>query len=63
MTAKEKAEELVDKYFWKAVKTKDQAIRCAKITVDEIIKEFEYNSKHDQKNGYWQEVKQELEKM
>lgn len=37
MTQKEKAKELLDKYFWKAVQTKKQAKQCALIAVDEIL--------------------------
>lgn len=38
----------------------NSAKQCALICVDEIIKEFDYNSKHDRKFGYWQQVKKEI---
>jgi hypothetical protein len=71
MTPKEKAEELWGKYFqlnydWDGV-TKDQwAKEGALIAVDELIKESEMN--HLFLNAgvsiyYWQEVKQEIEKL
>lgn len=57
MTPKGKAEELFDKYddypltyHWKK--------ECALIAIDEILKAVE--GKYDQ---YWQEVKQEIEKL
>ena len=37
MTPKQKAIELIDKFFLKAVKTKEQSKQCAIISVDEII--------------------------
>jgi hypothetical protein len=61
MTPKEKAKELIDKYFYlfsvKLENTIDnyEAKQCALIAVDEII-EFHNNL-------YWQEVKQEIEKL
>ena len=81
MTPKEKAEELVDKYynilpFDKYVITKDEdlsweyndweeAKKCALIAVDEILNTIEYSSQADElsKVNYWQEVKQEIEKL
>jgi hypothetical protein len=67
MTPKEKARELVDKFYQQApledikfysndVMAKD----CALIAVDEIEKEiFTYYERFD----YWKEVKQEIEKL
>ena len=68
MTPKEKAKELVDKfkqYSWMSytegfeeTSIKESAKQCALIAVDEIMKVL---------NGYdfyyWQEVKQEIEKL
>jgi hypothetical protein len=79
MTQKEKASELVDKFYqttpneaWineplgisKEYKAWEQAKQCALIAVDEILNsrpaitdsQVEYNE-------YWQEVKQEIEKL
>ena len=62
MTPKEKARELVDKYYHLfSVELENtiadyEAKECAIIAVDEIIKELFYNK-------YWLEVKQEIEKL
>ena len=69
MTAKEKALQLVDKYADKAAERTDfdYDIQCALICVDEILKNiteevltykpFVVNT------DYWQEVKQEINKL
>lgn len=68
MTPKEKSEELVEKYLplVRSAYPKD-AIECAKIAVDEIIEITHYNDDKRKPNAfnkeYWQEVKQELEKL
>ena len=71
MTPKEKAKELVDKYF----KGSDllyhdlswiQAKECALIAVDEIlgaIKEIFETLDTIEEKKYWQEVKQEIEEI
>jgi hypothetical protein len=63
MTPKEKAEELITKYMisedsngWQDVRDVFAARRCALIAVDEILKLRTAIS-------YWQEVKQEIEKL
>ena len=56
MTSKEKARELYDKY-WLIVDTKS-VNKCALIAVDEIIESCNFVNK-----WYWQEVKQEVEKL
>lgn len=73
-TSKEKAGELLEKYYNSEqlcdCQTKyivrRSAIECAKIAVDEIIKLIKYHGK-DIGNEYslmdWQEVKNELNKM
>ena len=77
MSAKEKAYELVGKFlaysetsvFPKSNQEHEftnnpqfeNARKCSIVTVNEIIKEFDYNSKHDNKQGYWQQVKKEIE--
>jgi hypothetical protein len=68
MIAKEKAKELVDKYF----KGSDllyhdlswiQAKECATIAVDEIINEYnDFIQTHEQ-FLYWQQVKIEIENL
>lgn len=71
--AQQKAQELVDKFFWKAVKTKEQAKQCAIIAVDELIvqngelyllnlgdKTIEHYKKQ---NAYLFDVKSEIEKL
>jgi predicted proteasome-type protease len=77
MTPKEKAIELVDKYnnsimsFLSDNMKYQNAIKCALIAVDEILKanpiiplQFMLESESlDAANEYWQEVKQELEKL
>lgn len=73
MTPKEKAKELVDKYYHLfSVKLENtiadyEAIECALIVVDEIIKHIEvsYHNKDIIKGSklYWQEVKNEIEKL
>ena len=66
MTPQEKAKELVDKHRDTIVSflsdnMKDMnAKRCALIAVDEILK-LELNDGYDKE--YWQEVKQEIEKL
>ena len=64
MTAKEKADELYSKLHFVLPSYADEgqqehqaAKECALITVDEIL------SIQVVKNGYWQEVKQEIEKL
>ena len=88
MTPKEKAKELLDKYFWEAVPTKKQAKQCSLIAVDETLKQFDglhkpeycafdcigerkftFKSEYpEHMTGYdmveyWQQVKQEIEKL
>ncbi len=62
MTPKEKAEELVDKYYWTFGDgyLGSQHIQCALITVDEILKEESIGSLLI---DWWKEVKQEIEKL
>ena len=63
MTPKEKALELWEKYFqlnydWDGVTKDEWAKEGALIAVDELI----YSHNNDNK-WYWQEVKQEIEKL
>jgi hypothetical protein len=61
-TPKEEAKELVVKYLniEFGLLTDNQAKQCAFICVDEIIKTY---IDIDPKLKYWQEVKQEIEKL
>ena len=75
MTPKEKAEELIDLYYNKIEHTisneylkviKEIAKVCALIAVDEILKAlppFEYGLEFVAKIEFWNEVKQEIEKL
>ena len=60
MTPKEKAEELVDKIqlHYPNTITFPQAKKCALIAVDEVLEECLYF-----KDWFWEEVKQEIEKL
>ena len=63
MTAKEKAMEIAMK-FDKYGQT-DNAVKCALICVDEILESL-WNVGHSSSNDeikYWQEVKQEINKL
>ena len=78
MTPKEKAQELVDKFNkytivcathysnGKIKENKDDAKECALIAVEEILKTNPYEWDGEDLNSnieYWQEVKQEIEKL
>lgn len=68
MTPKEKAKELFDKHFWNSNTTIQRyyAKQSAIVTVDEIIQLHKGKfmcEREDQNESYWQEVKQELEKL
>lgn len=64
MTPKEKANELVEKYFYLfSVELENtiadyEAKECALIAVDEILEECRL-----ERDWYWQEVKQEIKKL
>jgi len=66
MTAKEKAEELLDRYetlgkdFTRGVSMKEFSKQCALIAVDEIRDNIPLISDIQQ---YWIQVKQEIEKL
>ena len=72
MTPKEKAEELVDKFYYIPnsqgifMMQDYQAKECALIAVDEIIANIEPSVSMDvieARVNYWQEVKQEIENL
>lgn len=58
MTPKEKAEELVRKYWHSKGIDIDKSIECALIAVNEIIKVIHTNME----DKYWNKVKKEIEK-
>lgn len=71
MTPKEKAKELIRKYYTFGLNNPAKSFsyyeckQCALIAVDEIMQSIRYT---DAKNdlgyvGYWQKVKQEIEKL
>jgi len=66
MTAKEKAEELIDKMYqhqWRKDTIEFRnAKQCALITVDELIYETQFEVPNIRQR-YWIEVKQEIEKL
>jgi len=65
MTPKEKAIELVTKYYGHFTAHMSIAKKCALIAVDEIIEAAEWyeSDYHYKKVEYWREVKQEIEKL
>ena len=71
MSPKEKADELFDKYSYELSNhifngTFDIAKQCALIAVDEILEVIifnKYDDKYWEEEEYWQEVKQEIEKI
>lgn len=64
MTAKEKAIELYDKFIDNySINGDRNAKECAIICVDEIINYANDYQSMCGEDGYWQEVKNELEKM
>ncbi|CAB4147680.1 hypothetical protein UFOVP514_41 [uncultured Caudovirales phage] len=76
MNPKNKAAELVDKFYPRATSyssdrknQKDNAKKCALIAVDEILKSVpkqpsrSITMPHFEATVYWEEVKQEIEKL
>lgn len=66
MKPKDKAKELVDKFSLVGLQQRNEGIECALIAVDEIISiaywEWMDSGGGEEKN-YWQQVKQEIEKL
>ena len=64
MTSKLKAEELVNRFIYRRTDYVeiDDAKQCALIAVDEILDNNLW-FKDEVNNNYWQEVKQEIEKL
>ena len=70
MTAKEKADELYGKYddllnkdFGNPIVFDNQIKQCALIAVDELIEEAYFTDGYSDWQDYWEEVKQEIEKL
>ncbi len=69
MTPKEKAKELVDKFDGVGLQMRNEAIACAFITVDEIVKEIQCNAFDFGAEvpvsvyTYWKNVKEEIKKL
>ena len=69
MTSKEKAKELVDKMMYKIMYncqptlSKMVAKQCALIAVDELIKQESKTDDYYEIGSYWEEVKQEINKL
>ena len=62
MTPKDKAKELVDKFSTVGLQQRNEGIACALIMCDELL----CNTTFLLSNGelyYWQQVKQEIEKL
>ena len=77
MTPQEKAEDLINSFYYSlpnngsevglnsTTERYKEAIQCALIAVDEIIKTIEYSSQADEmsKTSYWEQIKKEIEKL
>lgn len=65
MTPKEKATELVNKYFLSDIDIDwYDSIDCALIAVDEILDELQDTTEFNRiRCNYWQEVEQEIKKL
>jgi hypothetical protein len=63
MTPKEKAEELYSMYNSFGKLNDSEVKECALIAVDEIIDMVKHTPIEDIETDYWQEVKQEIEKL
>jgi hypothetical protein len=66
MTPKEKAKQLVDKMSVVGLQMRSEGIQCALIAVDEIIASNPIRFDEDDNciaSYWWQEVKQEIEKL
>ena len=70
MTPKEKADELVNKYielgkdFTRGVSMHEYSSECALVTCDEVLNALEENSWQNRlMMDYWEEVKQDIERL
>jgi len=60
--AKQKAEELIDKFtYWNTSQAESEGFKSAVACVDEMINEFD--SLEHYRIDYWYEVKQEINKL
>jgi hypothetical protein len=62
MKAKDKAKELVDKFTVVGLQQRNEGIQCALICVDEIIAELD-SERVFERIYFWNEVKQEIQKL
>ena len=61
MTAKQKAKEMVDKFTVVGLQQRNERIQCALICVDEILDEY---WSHDcNRRDWWNQVKEEINKL
>jgi hypothetical protein len=66
MTPQEKAKELLERmtvHHWTDVCDSEGAKQCALIAVNEVLKVASFYNDSQAEVTYWQEVKQELEKI
>jgi len=65
MTPKEQAKELVDKFTIVGLQQRNEGIQCALIAVDEILNMLVgiYDYDREVLYPYWQQVKEEIEKL
>jgi len=69
MKAKEKAEELIRKYYTFGINKEGQTLswneckQCALVAVDEVLNEENHFIQTDAHFLYWEEVKQEIENL
>jgi hypothetical protein len=63
MEAKLKAQELVDKFNVVGLQQRAEAYQCAVIAVDEIINVIIGSYDYELEKIYWQDVKNEIEKL
>jgi hypothetical protein len=61
MTPKDKAKELVDKFTVVGLQQRNEGIQCALIAVDEILDVLNVIDNFEM--IYWEQVKQEIEKL
>jgi hypothetical protein len=66
MTPQEKAKKLFEYHYFFLRNDQERrylSIQCALITVNEVIEAFWYTHKNESEYRYWQEVKQEIQKI
>ena len=64
MTPKEKAKELVDKFTVVGLQQRNEGIQCALICVDECLEAVESDWSFMQRRiEFWNQVKEEIEKL